>query len=289
MKSLSKLIIILIILLILLFLLKYLYKNNYVIEKYINHNIYFPDKLYVDRIIKKSDYFDNLTKEDLIARHYNGFNYRKYFISNIKDFSHDEKRKLILLTQEINEKIKKINIKNNKNINNYINIDWKIIKISNNIENGFPHTHGDIIILPEWILNSHILSDTLIHEKVHIYQRLYENDHDNLLASMGFNKINIDNKLHLKQSNPDIKYDYIYNNTYTYKKYKSTKPTKIMDAYDHAFDINNGEKKYNYFPNYISQHDHPYEIVASIFPLLINNSLETDYFNSSIKKWFDIT
>jgi hypothetical protein len=54
------------------------------------------------------------------------------------------------------------------------NIPWVLAKINENYENGFPHTRLGIIFLGK--LDSMIktnLIQTLIHEKVHVYQRMY--------------------------------------------------------------------------------------------------------------------
>lgn len=262
--------------------------NNHEIEKFTNHNVYFPNKKYVTNIINLSPYFDNLSKEDMMARHRNDNNYRKYFLDNVKELTDIEKNKIISIIYEIEKKLMKMNVFNNVNMNNYINIDWKIIKVSNNVENSFPHTHGDIIVLPEWIFESSILFNTLIHEKMHIYQRLYEKDHDKLLKTMGFDKIDKNIKLHLKQSNPDVNHQYSYGNTHTYKKYKSKEPKNLMDAYDHISVISERMEHKRQIPNYVLQRDHPYEIVASLLPLLVNGSVGTDHFNLPLKRWIGI-
>ena len=54
--------------------------------------------------------------------------------------------------------------------------EWKFCKVSDEVEGGFPHTHGDIIILPQHMFSSSSSSSsavvkTLIHELVHVAQR----------------------------------------------------------------------------------------------------------------------
>ena len=53
------------------------------------------------------------------------------------------------------------------------NIPWKFAKAMKNIENNFPHTHKDVIILPYDFFQKKVLYTirTILHEKVHIYQR----------------------------------------------------------------------------------------------------------------------
>lgn len=52
-------------------------------------------------------------------------------------------------------------------------IPWDIIVVDDNIESGFPHTHHESIVLPKAHITSKDLTHTLIHEKVHVFQRLH--------------------------------------------------------------------------------------------------------------------
>jgi hypothetical protein len=58
-----------------------------------------------------------------------------------------------------------------------LNIPWNFIFLNANefIENNYPHTHADIIFLPSDFFLEPIYSrvNTLIHEKIHIFQRLF--------------------------------------------------------------------------------------------------------------------
>lgn len=63
---------------------------------------------------------------------------------------------------------------------------WKFVKVDSTVENGFPHTHNDIIFLPVNFISSIVsrlatdpietvyneLGHILIHEKTHIWQRV---------------------------------------------------------------------------------------------------------------------
>lgn len=66
---------------------------------------------------------------------------------------------------------------------------WKILVFPSALEGGFPHTHGDTILLPDtWILSASIdkAVQTLIHERIHIYQR-YHPMETNALIQNGWN------------------------------------------------------------------------------------------------------
>ena len=73
---------------------------------------------------------------------------------------------------------------------NLIYTPWKIAKVTGHVENGFPHTHDDIIYLSSTFLEKMMSNKTtqeiydsigfiLLHEKVHVWQRkepyLFEN------------------------------------------------------------------------------------------------------------------
>lgn len=80
---------------------------------------------------------------------------------------------------------------------------WKFIKVSSDVENGFPHTHNDIIYLPKNFIStlvnriktdkiSDIYNDIghiLIHEKIHVWQRKEPEAFTHLYKMLNFEKI----------------------------------------------------------------------------------------------------
>ena len=91
-----------------------------------------------------------------------------------------------------------------------INIKWIFECTDNNdkkqYEEGLPHTRENIIFLTKSIIknNEENLINTLIHEKIHIYQRNNKNIFDILNNMNGFVKINYSNK-YLITWNLDLK------------------------------------------------------------------------------------
>lgn len=75
-------------------------------------------------------------------------------------------------------------------------IPWRIGFVrEEKYEWGWPHTMEDVIILPEAYLQDNPNSDqynrlvrTLVHEKVHVYQRKYPEDMENYLRYNGFER-----------------------------------------------------------------------------------------------------
>jgi len=55
------------------------------------------------------------------------------------------------------------------------NIKWRIAKSSKGLENDLPHTHANLIFLPYNFvtLSFESIARMMLHEKIHIYQRLY--------------------------------------------------------------------------------------------------------------------
>ena len=91
-----------------------------------------------------------------------------FYWKNIMSFSSQEKNLLKIHIQIINKEFPFLSV-----------VPWKFIKLSNDLEKGMPFTLGQFIFLPERMLEdlsenpktNHV--DTLIHEKLHVYQRIY--------------------------------------------------------------------------------------------------------------------
>lgn len=109
---------------------------------------------------------------------------------------------------------------------------WKFVKVSSRVENGFPHTHNDIIFLPENYLTTLVnnnktqttskiyydLGNIIIHEKVHVWQRQEPEIFVPLYKMLNFEKVKFTGKTKrwLKKNlrtNPDgMDIEWIYMN-----------------------------------------------------------------------------
>ena len=103
---------------------------------------------------------------------------KKYYCVNTKNFSELEKKNLLLPIIIINNLYEKYYPK-------MLDLPWNLIKITDKIEGGMPHTISNCIVLPEnFLLNlDNIINNnnknklienickTLIHEQIHVLQR----------------------------------------------------------------------------------------------------------------------
>ena len=170
-------------------------------------------------IIKSSDYFNNFTEYDLMTRNLKNKNKSyiiKHYCNQIREFTLNEKKALKWI-------LKKIIVNNDK----LLISDWNFIKF-NNIENNFPHTHLDCIFLSDNMIKDityhydkksslykmNNLINTIIHEKVHVFQRQNEVFFQELYNLWNFKKAKIDNlEKYLKylRNNPDsVKSFYVF-------------------------------------------------------------------------------
>lgn len=62
------------------------------------------------------------------------------------------------------------------------NIPWNLAKCKEGVEKDMPHTHGEVIFVPFHFMKVAFNSfcETLLHEKLHVFQRLYPIDTVNL-------------------------------------------------------------------------------------------------------------
>lgn len=113
-------------------------------------------------------------------------------------------------------------------------IPWKFIIInSDQIDRGLPHTRYDTIVLHQKLINqSEKFVDTLLHEQLHVYQKLYPELFDIYLQTNGFTKVikYIDSNIPYR-SNPDTD-DWIYkkNSKLYFSKYILANPKSIYDS-----------------------------------------------------------
>ena len=120
------------------------------------------------------------------------------------------------------------------------------------MKQDYPHTRLDTIILninQIKYYNFSKLKKTLLHEKVHVYQKKYTEDVDKYIKINNFKKVKKRNKFDNIRANPDLD-DYIYidNENNTYKGIYNLNPNSLEDV--------------TYYPHNTQEYEHPFEKMA---------------------------
>ena len=231
---------------------------------------YFVSKAYFATVIASSPYFDNMNEYDLSARHSPSKEaYKKTYLDSIKEFSAIEKKRLIKLVKRADAVLK-------PSFPALYDIPWKFAKVDETIEQGFPHTLGDVIILSNRFLNGHSESyqtNTLIHEKVHVLQRKNPRWAQRVTAEWGFSEYTPNRELPNRRNNPDLSpILYGTNEGPIMQLYTSPSPVSLSDSQAvivreaGIVPISNDDIG---MPPYIHQLEHPYEMMACMIPLLV--------------------
>lgn len=303
----------LIVTLVIIFLYLYFYLSK--------SGINFYSKRKACNVLKKSDYFNNFNKYDLKTRNLENKNKNEildYYCKNILDFNYKERKALYWIIDLIKSK------RNDSFIGKQ---PWNFIKFKN-IEYNFPHTHLNAIFLPKnmidnivyyyqnntSLLNMKSTVNTLIHEKVHVFQRENTKLFNELYKEWNFSQgkiIGIDKDFVFVRNNPDcdkskfifnyggkhIWFDAFFNNgannlaeveyrgyfldkidDNTYKITENYKEIKDIDVYNDFF----GNIRNNYY--------HPNEISAELITMYYLDvlGLESGHYSKSfevLKKW----
>ena len=234
------------------FINRYINKNH--IECFENNITFITKENLLDNLLEDNDnYYKTFYKNDLKARNINNVNdYYKKINDSVTDADKDIKEKVILGITQANKFLNNINYDyfDGKECNKLL---WKIGFVKNKLyENGLPHTRGDIIILNiEGVKYNTLknLINTLIHEKVHIYQKKFPEKMNNYISFYNFKKIKKRDEYDNIRANPDLD-NYIYqdsdNNTY-----KAQYNKNVLSVEDIV-----------YYPKNNQMYEHPFEKMA---------------------------
>jgi len=175
-----------------------------------------------------------------------------YIELSVTEFNNDEKNKIISCIDEVNTIFNNLYFEwfDGKKANNIL---WKIGCIKGKLyEHGLPHTRGDIIVISKEKVNNYTkkkLIKTLIHEKIHIYQKIYPNDVNKYLIENKFYKIKKKDINDNIRANPDLD-EWIYKDIKgnIYKAIYNDNPLSIEDI--------------TYSPKDNQSYEHPFEKMA---------------------------
>ena len=209
------------------------------------------------RAISRSPYFARMTPADLYARDATSIaEYMNTYIAAFMEFTPAEKDRLTKLVSMIHYAP---------------HIPWNFAKVSSVIEKGFPHTLEDTIVLSDTSLahDDFSLTETLIHEKVHILQRREPAHAAEFIKRWGF--IKSGHITHpLKRNNPDLPEENyaLLPNTAIMQLYNSDRPSSIADSQPFVVSTVTHEiqpfQNSGNLPSYVHQLEHPYEIMATV-------------------------
>jgi hypothetical protein len=242
-------------------------------------------RVHFEHTVMSSPYFKKMSELDLKAR--NTTSVQQYvflYVNAWQEFTDEQKAQLQSMVAEIDEVIQPY-----KNISS---IPWKIAKVDVNIENGFPHTLGDMIVLSDNFFKGqrHQMMKTLFHEKVHVFQRNFQYETSVLLNALGYTKCMIPPTLErVKRSNPDLDENiYCMGKQASLQMYDTNTPKSLLHSssvlYDiEALQITNNEL----FPLYVPQTEHPFEVMASVLPVLVfdRTGKQKDELLTVVDKW----
>ena len=250
------------------------------IENYENNNNLFISPEETFNKIESSGYFNKFTEKDMKIRNCSNINQcKKLYRENIINFTKKQKNELIDLIKKANKILEKYT--------SLYNIPWKISLTNKNIEEGLPHTHINTIVLSTDFFNNSEEQQitTLIHEKIHVFQKQNKNKTDKLYNSYNFKKEHKNNS-NLRRTNPDLNdYIYSYNEKSFYSNYKKNsnnlKDIEIIIENNNNSD-NNSDNTFNIddFNEEPNKYEHPDEIFAY---LLTEKIINNDFNNNDNK------
>lgn len=265
-------------------------ENNLLIKKFEFNQFINPFEFKKKWLKIMTNYIDKMNIVNVIARGYTteeklleAYTYSLYYGS--MDFSN--KINLMFLSNQ--DKIHRLQL-------DYLNFmipKIKIAHVSDDLDNGYPHTHENIIMFTKKYFNNPDIN-TFIHELVHIDQRLYNNFYEKLYFKLGFIKYkvhkikNLEQELDYLRINPDgLDIEWIWNpsrNNYFFLGaffFKNKNVTNLGDVSNNLLILNKnitGNLEYNndkmkieknnqftdYFGDLKYNNYHPNEILAEI-------------------------
>lgn len=231
------------------------YIIHFIINYYhINHIIFLDKKQLQHFLMNDTDhYYKSFSKKDLSMRKMSTIKDYNFLIEkSSKDFSVYEKNKIISCVSNVDSILKKVNEPWFDGVK-ACQTQWKFGCVSGKLyEGGLPHTRYDVIILPEYVLTNYTdneLTKLILHEKIHVYQKMYPKDIDKYIQYHHFYKKVRRNEVSEARANPDLD-EWIYNdsNNQSYMALYKAGSNNITDV--------------TFYPNNSHFYEHPYEKMA---------------------------
>lgn len=231
---------------------------------------------YIDKIYTKVEireflrddndmYVESMSQYDLKAR---GVSTSQEYIEKIKNVGYEpslyEQYILGSAMQRADTFLKVIKHKLLPDDHDLDRIKWRVaITEGNDYEEGLPHTRHRIIFLPKSIFQDENIVSTLIHEKIHVYQRFNRLSIEKVITNNGYTNIGYRHGIKHIRSNPDLN-----NFLYTDREGK-----RMMSLYtsDDPKNINDVEQ--------YGEYEHPYEMISYVIENIYKENVKTQFPN----------
>ena len=229
-----------------------------------------PSRTHLHNTIDNSDFFQRLSQLDLKARN----------VTTVAEYIQKYKRHVYMCDSQQTKTLTDLVLQIKSKTQDYKNlrtVPFKIV-VFEGIEENYPHTLGDIIFLPQAFFdkphNDQI--ETLLHEQIHVYQRLYPIETQRLFDQLGFTIFATQKSVPRIRANPDIgNFVYKYQDTVQACVYNNDDPKSIKDARVIQFE---GKNPWDFK---LPQTEHPNEIMACAISKIILNQ----YHHEKIMLW----
>ena len=227
-KMKNKILVLFIIFLIIIFIVKLNVKKNKIIFMTAEETRSF--------FVKDEDhYLEFLSDYDIMSlKSESKSDYLEKSLLDALDFDDYQKARLTEACEDSDKFLKSIYIPH-INTKKMAEMDWKLsLTTGETYEDGYPHTRMDIIFITPKVINMRYrnLVRTMIHEKVHVYERLYPYDMERWLRYSGFKRYKRFKEYSLRRSNPDLD-GWVYldpEGNETLAVFRNRNPTGIDDA-----------------------------------------------------------
>lgn len=266
-------------------------QNNGREQFMVDAEVVYQTKEHLQDHVLTSPFFRNLTTIDLQVR---GFqtgqhaDYAHHYINAFKKVTETDKSIIAKAMKIVHDQL--------KDYPNMLYTRWSFVKLSNGIENSFPHTIGDMIILNNLFLKKDIqyIAKTLIHERFHVMQRTHPILFRELYTKMNFAQHSVI-RPNLLRSNPDLDGNlYIHEKSqripiqlYTsqYVSSLSQSSTQVLDMDGSVMSDEPNNEMFGLPSSFYCQLEHPAEITACLLTEIITNPsfVEREQKNEAVK------
>lgn len=254
-------------------------------------DITYPPRDHFKKHILASSFLKGLTTTDLKARNVKSLevtDYANTYFNAYTTFTERDKQKIAQVIQLIRETL--------KDFPKFVNTRWNFVKVRKDIENNYPHTIGDMIVLNELVMQNDIesLTKTIVHERFHVLQRLYPIHFQELYEAMGFLPVSIQRPENTR-SNPDVDmFLYVYEPSQLIPiQLYHNNPSSLAQSSPRLLDSDGVPKKspqptnklFGLPSSFYCQLEHPAEISACLLTEIMTNKdfLEKESKNGQVK------